>query len=49
MLENSFYWDFNSRDDPIQKSNFISFIQGRNREIQSHQHVDQHRTATSNN
>jgi hypothetical protein len=37
MLEHSFYWDFNSRDDSVQKSNFISFIQEKNREIQSHQ------------
>lgn len=38
MLEHSFYWDFNSRDDPVQKSNFISFIQRKNRELQSNQH-----------
>lgn len=27
MLENSFYWDFQNSDDPVQKSNFIAFIQ----------------------
>ncbi len=37
MLENSFYWDFNNRDDSVQKSNFISFIQGKNRDMQSQQ------------
>jgi hypothetical protein len=49
MLENSFYWDFNNRDDPVQKSNFISFIQGKNRELQSHQHHHQQRTTNAHN
>jgi hypothetical protein len=37
MLENSFFWDFNSLDDSVQKSKFITFIQEKNREIQSQQ------------
>jgi hypothetical protein len=49
MLENSFYWDFNNRDDPVQKSNFIRFIQEKNRETQSHQRINDHRTASGNN
>lgn len=36
MLEHSFYWDFQNRDDPVQKSNFIAFIQGKHRALQSH-------------
>ncbi|CAF3536035.1 unnamed protein product [Rotaria sordida] len=49
MLENSFYWDFNNRDDSVQKSVFISFIQEKNHEIQSQQRISHHRTATSGN
>ncbi|CAF4177057.1 unnamed protein product, partial [Rotaria sordida] len=38
MLENSFYWYFNHRDDSVKKSNFIAFIQEKKkREIQSQQ------------
>ncbi|CAF3911063.1 unnamed protein product [Rotaria magnacalcarata] len=48
MLENSFYWDFNNRDDPVKKSSFISFIQEKNHEIQS-QRVTQHRSASGSN
>ncbi|CAF3385074.1 unnamed protein product [Rotaria socialis] len=48
MLENSFYWDFNNRDDPVKKSSFISFIQEKNHEIQS-QRVTQHRSANGSN
>jgi len=51
MFENSFYWDFNNGDDPVQKSNFISFIQGKNREIQSqlHQQRTSNHITTSTN
>jgi hypothetical protein len=51
MLENSFYWDFNNPDDPVQKSNFISFIQEKNREIQSQQQQRSNNsmTTTGNN
>ncbi|CAF2931903.1 unnamed protein product [Rotaria sp. Silwood2] len=49
MLENSFYWDFNNRDDSVQKSTFISFIQEKNHEIQSQQRATLHRAATSGN
>ncbi|CAF3479483.1 unnamed protein product [Adineta steineri] len=46
MLENSFYWDFNSRDDSVQKSNFISFIHGKNHELQSQQRISNHTTTS---
>jgi hypothetical protein len=46
MLENSFYWDFNSRDDPVQKSTFISFIHGKNQELHSQQRISNNK-ATS--
>jgi len=51
MLENSFYWDFNNPDDPVQKSTFISFIQEKNREIQSQQQQRSNNsmTTTGNN
>ncbi|CAF4695389.1 unnamed protein product [Rotaria sp. Silwood1] len=49
MLENSFYWDFNSRDDSVQKSTFISFIQEKNHNIQSQQRVTHQRTANNGN
>jgi hypothetical protein len=42
MLENSFYWDFNNRDDAVLKSRFITFIQEKNREIQSQQRSGNH-------
>jgi hypothetical protein len=42
MLENSFYWDFNNRDDPVQKSTFISFIREKNQETQSQQRISNH-------
>ena len=47
MLEHSFYWDFQNRDDSVQKSNFIAFIQGRNREIHP-QTQQQHRRPAQN-
>ncbi len=37
MLENSFYWDFDNRDDSVQKSHFITFIQEKNRDTQQQQ------------
>lgn len=49
MLEHSFYWDFQNRDDSVQKSNFIAFIQGKNREIQSQiQQQQSHRRPAQN-
>ena len=42
MLENSFYWDFKNRDDAVLKSRFITFIQEKNREIQSQQRSGNH-------
>ena len=44
MLEHSFYWDFQNRDDPVQKSNFIAFIQGKNRSLQSQPQQQQQQT-----
>jgi hypothetical protein len=46
MLENSFYWDFKNLEDPTQKSNFITFIQEKNREIHSQQRISNHKTAS---
>ena len=48
MLENSFYWDFNNTDGSVQKSNFITFIQEKNREIQSHQRISNHKATSGN-
>jgi hypothetical protein len=48
MLENSFYWDFNNSDGSVQKSNFITFIQEKNREIHSHQRTSNHKAASGN-
>lgn len=48
MLENSFYWDFENRDDSVQKSDFISFIQRKNRETQSHHPQQQQQQRSSN-
>jgi hypothetical protein len=49
MLEHSFYWDFNPSVDPVQKSHFISFIQEKNREIQSQQRIHNQRPDGGNN
>ncbi|CAF3255732.1 unnamed protein product, partial [Rotaria sp. Silwood2] len=49
MLENSFYSDFNHGDDSVKKSNFIAFIQEKNREIQSQQRVNNHKPVSDTN
>ncbi|CAF1175347.1 unnamed protein product [Didymodactylos carnosus] len=44
MLENSFYWDFNTnfRDDTVSKSNMISFIRGKTDQQQRPSQQQQH-------